>query len=213
MSKENYIDKNISPVANQGQHYIWYARYYNGKIIYEFDNDGDETLFDNIDKSNVEEFGLLGNGTRIHFNTFDGILYRCDADGVEHSINVFLMNGNTKIEFTDSRKIDYHNIIEYKQASFDLVTNNSQKKSICHINGYYIGHKGVFLSSDFKKFSYQLIYNINNSTNVSAAIIVKINSMSEDMEPTIHLVYDSKDINGIIHLEKNKSNQSFAVGI
>ena len=88
--------------------FMWICKYSDGKYVPEFEDKDTENSFLEIEKDNVDEIHLIGNGFHAMFNTKDGI---------------FIFNDNTKIDFNivpdggDKKSItgndDYHDIIQY----------------------------------------------------------------------------------------------------
>ena len=60
------------PVSHR--RYLWFSKYFNDSLFTEFENSGKENDFNDIDKENLKEFGLIGHGSKIWFNTDDGVL-------------------------------------------------------------------------------------------------------------------------------------------
>ena len=79
----NYLNQFMSP--DSSQMFAWYCIYgdeensedkqelYGPFSLVEIQNDGKEHEFSEIEKEKLSEFGLVGNGSRIYFNTKTGV--------------------------------------------------------------------------------------------------------------------------------------------
>lgn len=136
--------------------FMWICKYSDGTYVPEFEDKDKETSFLNIEKENVDEFHLIGNGFHAMFNTKDG---------------KFIFNDKTKIDFTliteDGKKTDitggsdYHDIIQYKGFFTDGVSNLENGANLqCHTCSFHIGWKKQF--------------NINEETNIFFKVILSV---------------------------------------
>lgn len=69
----NAIEMLRSPEHDQA--YIYFAEYFNGEILYEYDNDHNHLDFKDIVQSKVKYFGFIGNGIKVYWDIPAGILH------------------------------------------------------------------------------------------------------------------------------------------
>jgi hypothetical protein len=131
----NYIERLLSPEKDDGQVYIYYAQYFDGTILYEYDNDHNHLDFNSIDQDKVKYFGFIGNGMKIYWDIPAGILH---IGKREYMIKI--SSPNSILPIIGSKK----DLITFKMAHTDsLVCGGSIKKSDLGniIDGFYIGFK------------------------------------------------------------------------
>ena len=92
----------------------WYAKYYKGSIVDEFNDDGSDNDFRGIQKDIVKEFGLYGGGTNLWMETRDGVFHITSKKG-SHAIRLYLEDEDESIiKLTDRDDTIYSDIIQYK---------------------------------------------------------------------------------------------------
>ena len=127
----NTIENKRSPVFPE-QEYIWYGKRANGSFVYEYDDEKNEVMFDYLDKTDITEFGILGNGCTFSFDVESGKFY---INGNELAFNV--RTGEKEINTAGPK-----DLIEYKLAHTDgVVQGRCIRKYIRSIDGYFVGYK------------------------------------------------------------------------
>lgn len=166
------------------QKFIWYAIYEDDTFIKEYENNGKKHDPDEIKNSEVKEFGILGNGGRIYFNTKDGLIY--------HRPNMFISNitinyngkdynilNKDKSNIADG--VDYHNLTELKLGHSDASINPghvSSQKLRFTTDEIMIGYKGVLKEADINYEVYIILPIKGGRLRLSTSI----SSTSHDME-------------------------------
>lgn len=198
----DFIGENFSPIKDQL--FIWFAKYKNS-IITEFENDGKENRFDDIKKEDVEEFGILGNGGQIFYNTSEGIIKLTDRD-----INVVLLVNEKEIYLTGNKDVDYHDIITYKHAGYDLAISGTKGeiKGRPHIDEYHLGYKTKLNIEDIGSIGYKIIYTLPMTK--PSYLTVSLNSYDTDIEAKLSLRYLANNVTNDIILPKGV-NKSFQI--
>lgn len=118
----------------------WYARYYNDEVLEEFNEDGTDNSFFDIDKKNLKEFGLYGGFNRFWYDTRDGVFHIRNAKGIEYSIRAHLeREDQSLIKITDKEML-YNDIVQYKKFYADLELALG-KETPASPTEFYLGYK------------------------------------------------------------------------
>lgn len=167
----SYIENNMSPISNQL--FIWYTKREDGSIVYEYDDEKNGYSYDKeieSKKDSIEEFGLIGNGSKIFFNTKDGIITIGDRE-----IKIYVESGedgDVYLPITENKEdgVNYKNVIQYKQGTVDVVMDNNMKDVPMRTIGHYIGY-----DIKTKEFNAQVILNvpIGGTLNIKVTITLK----------------------------------------
>lgn len=167
----SYIENNMCPISNQL--FIWYAKREDGSIVYEYDDEQNGYSYDKeieSKKDSIEEFGLIGNGSKIFFNTKDGIITIGDRE-----IKIYVESGedgDIYLPITENKEygVNYKNVIQYKQGTVDVVMDNNMKDVPMRTIGHYIGY-----NIKTKEFNAQVILNvpIGGTLNIKVTITLK----------------------------------------
>lgn len=127
----------ISPVSDDGQSYIYYATYFDGTSIYEYDDNQKHFNFSDIDQKKVKYFGLIGNSIKAYWDISTGIFH---LGKEEYIINISDKNTGNIIPYIKTKK----DLITFKDAHTDAIcSGNSIKVSEMGniIDSYFIGFK------------------------------------------------------------------------
>ena len=161
----------MSPISNQL--FIWYAKREDGSTVYEYDDEKNGYSYDKeieSKKDSIEEFGLIGNGSKIFFNTKDGIITIGDRE-----IKIYVESGedgDIYLPITENKEdgVNYKNVIQYKQGTVDVVMDNNMKDVPMRTIGHYIGY-----DIKTKEFNAQVILNvpIGGTLNIKVTITLK----------------------------------------
>lgn len=167
----SYIENNMSPISNQL--FIWYAKREDGSIVYEYDDEKNGYSYDKeieSKKDSIEEFGLIGNGSKIFFNTKDGVITVGNKE-----IKIYVESGedgDVYLPITENKEdgVNYKNVIQYKQGTVDVVMDNNMKDVPMRTIGHYIGY-----DIKTKEFNAQVILNvpIGGTLNIKVTITLK----------------------------------------
>lgn len=133
MATTSLIEKLRSPEHDQA--YIYYAEYYDGTKLYEYDDNHVHTDFKDIDQSKVKYFGLIGNGMKIYWDIPTGILH------IGKKEFMIKLSSNASVLPMIGVKKD---LITFKMAHTDSVISGgviqkSEKGNV--IDAYFIGFK------------------------------------------------------------------------
>jgi hypothetical protein len=194
----------ISPIP--AQPFIWMVEYFLGGLA-EFDlESGVENSFQDIDKSKVIRFGLIGNNRKLYFEcvggTFNIAGRRIDIafetkDGERH-----MLTGNGSNYMND--------IITYKKAIADVPVGVGNKKVSTarsgvlesKIVGYYYGYKSQIKHGDIT-FQFKPIVSLPLSKPAFIAVNIVANT---DLEGRIIFIRNREEIesfNGMLVKDKN----------
>lgn len=136
------------------QKYIWVAEYEDGTGLKEFNDDGTENSFYDLDRSKLKRFGLMGGGKGYWLDCKSGVFY---VDKKEVCVRFIDSDGNI-YEFMRQNG-SYNDIIQYKSASTSLTMNGRVKDSI---ESYSIGWKAALI---FEKVTFLCKFILNVSAN------------------------------------------------
>lgn len=130
--------------------FMYYIIRNDGIFIPEYEDDGKETIFTDIDKKKVSTLGLIGRGVDFHFDTNDGIF----VDQMGYKYSLYLPTNNMHIK-SATRIPDlyngepYNDIIQYKGfISDDLSMADSNGNIQIYTNSYNIGWKRTVTDGD-----------------------------------------------------------------
>ena len=125
--------ENLRCPTYPNQEYIWFAEYNDSSKIYEIENDGKENPFDYIDKNNIKNFGLIGNGIKFEYNLETGIF------DISNKKFFILIENKDKIIDIEKQKKD---IITFKMAHTDgMIVGRKVTRYKRFIDGYFVGYK------------------------------------------------------------------------
>ena len=136
MATTQAIEKLMSPENDQC--YIYYAEYFDGTILYEYDNDHNHLDFNSIDQSKVKYFGFIGNGMKIYWDIQTCIFY---IRNKEYSVDVYSEDENISIPISTQKK----DLITFKLAHTDCLISGgatipkNERGNI--IDTFFIGFK------------------------------------------------------------------------
>ena len=112
LTSNDFLSHNLSPVPSQM--FVWFVNREDDTTCYEFTNEGVNNNYNKeVDerKEEIKEFGLIGNGSKIYFNTKDGIINIGDR-----KIKLFVESDediNVYLRLTENDEADYHNVVRY----------------------------------------------------------------------------------------------------
>lgn len=112
---EQAIEKLRSPEHDQV--YIYFAEYFDGTILYEYDNNHAHLNFQDIDQSKVKYFGFIGNGMKIYWDIPAGILH---IGKKEYMVKI--SSDTSILPITGSKK----GLITFKLAHTDSMINGGR---------------------------------------------------------------------------------------
>lgn len=108
-----YKDNMASPKATNGQPIVWFAKYFDNTLLEEFEEDGKENMFKNIDLGNLKEFGLYGGNVRMWFDTRDGMIHIFHPQ-IQIGLRFFIETTDHEMIKLCFRDDKYNDIIQYK---------------------------------------------------------------------------------------------------
>ena len=131
------ISNLTSPIS--WQPFIWYAKSFDDSLLTEFEDDKTENEFSDIDRVNLQEFGLMGRGAKLWFSTNDGILNIQDK-----RLEFYLEDEEQKLIKLSGRNEFYNDIIQFKQFAQVLTTNTKEGFGPLTIDAFHLGYKHSF---------------------------------------------------------------------
>ena len=127
------LEQLLSPASNDGQDYIYFVKYFNGKTLYEYDEDLNHFDFKDINQSQVKLFGLIGNGIKLYWDIPAGIFH---IGKNEYGIRI--SNGSLELPQYGITK----DLITFKMAHTDSIVSGGSTKSLGNIiDSYFVGFK------------------------------------------------------------------------
>ncbi|MFF2090190.1 hypothetical protein [Paenibacillus sp. NPDC058174] len=172
-----------SPVDTQD--FIWLAEYKDATFFPEISYDGvNENNFQDIDRTKLLRFGLIGMGMNMHFDVMSGIfniagrrieiLYQDNATGKQYNL-------------TGQPMVTYNDIIQFKNAEAIFNPSDNRGNLDSQITQYNFGYKQQLNIHDIN-FYFKAICGVPYGRNIYL---------------NLHLVADRAFNNGIIMIKKN----------
>lgn len=157
------IENFESPMTNR--RYIWFAKYFNDSVYPEFENNGKENDFSKIDRSNLKEFGLIGHGSKIWFNTDDGVLQILNPGQEESTtIGFYLTDEKDDLIKLTNRNDRYNDIIQYKFGGIYLDPRGVETTNDVSADQHFIGYK-TEIETEKGKIFFKLIFVLDLTGN------------------------------------------------
>ena len=155
LTSNDFLSHNLSPVPSQM--FVWFVNREDDTTCYEFTNEGVNNNYNKeVDerKEEIKEFGLIGNGSKIYFNTKDGVINIADR-----KIKLFVESDediNVYLRLTENDEADYHNVVQYKKVAFDYIPVPGVAQAIpSTVTNHFIGY-----SCETEHFSFQVILDV-----------------------------------------------------
>lgn len=203
MSNTAYTKKsllnNFSPMESLGQKFIWKATYDDGSIIYEFEQDGKENQYNDLDKNKINKFAIIGNGGEIWFSMSDGIIH---LDG-GRDLTISLEIDNKTYDITNLSKENYKSIEQYKKGECFFSTNEKVSKMTPY--EHYIGYSGerFLLGKDILYFT--VVFGLDTHGNPYTLKICLTCTNTYNGEAKLNVKYGGNSIQiNNIELKRNK---------
>ena len=207
----NMYSKAVVPDNPSKRVFGWYAKYYRGSIIDEFNDDGSDNDFRDIQKDLVKEFGLYGGGTNLWMETHDGVFHITSKKG-SHAIRLYLEDEvESIIKLTDRDDIIYSDIIQYKGFyTYASAPTGKEENKDKPLNGDMVTSKYIF--------GYKTTFEVNGGKlNFTARIIVDLEAKNITLALTFtpsfnfkgHLRcrFNDNPVDGTITLEAGKKKE------
>ena len=142
------IENYLSPVKDEGQVYIYFAKYFDGKEIYEYDNEGNHLRFQDVNQSHTKYFGLIGNGMKMYWDISTGIFHL--------GKNEYIIKISSDDEIVNYLGIN-KDLITFKNAHTDSMINGGTIQGVGSniIDAYFIGFK-----MNYKSLFIQILFGI-----------------------------------------------------
>ena len=145
-----------SPMTNR--RYIWFAKYFDDSFLYEFDNVGKEGDFTKVDKANLKEFGLIGHGSKIWYDSDDGVIRILNPGQSEPStVGFFITDENDELIKLTDRNDRYNDIIQYKFGGIWLDPRGTETTNDMSADQHFFGYKAEIETEKGKLF-FKLIF-------------------------------------------------------
>ena len=217
--------KTVVPDNPSKRVFGWYAKYFKGSkgtIVDEFNDDGSENDFRDIQKKDVKEFGLYGGGTNLWMETRDGVFHITSKKG-SHAIRLYLEDNNENIiKLTDRDDTYYDDLIQYK-GFYTYASAPSEENRGQQLNGdvvtskYIFGYKNTFTVKDFSHFSFEDCKWYEGTLNFMAKIIVDLEAKnitlalaftpSFNFKGHLRCRFNDNPVDGSITLEAGKKKE------
>ena len=157
-----------------------------------------ENSFNDIkDKSQVKELGILGNRGNVYIDTDTGIIHVGDRH-----VNIYFMYQGSRYDLTNNSSIDYHNIIERHEISYEFDLMKKKRQTLKgQVLGWTIGYEGIYHL--YNDIDYRVLYTLplGRPNFITLSLKPKI-----DMDLEIHLSYLANDDSKTVHLKKNEES-------
>lgn len=142
------IENYLSPVKDEGQVYIYFAKYFDGKEIYEYDNEENHLRFKDVDQSSTKYFGLIGNGMKMYWDISTGIFHL--------GKNEYIIKISSDDEIVNYLGIN-KDLITFKNAHTDSMINGGTIQDVGNniIDAYFVGFK-----MNYKSLFIQILFGI-----------------------------------------------------
>lgn len=204
----NFIAMQVSPLEDEGIKYIWYAKYKNGDVKYESDNQKNRTEFDSVykDRNDIKEFGLIGQSRKIYFLLKDGI-FRVNT---ANKNNLYIELDGKRIDITNNPKFVYSDFTARKYIHADVNLGQEVHNLIPEVGPIAVGYTtNIFYNNiNIKAEILYLVHNNHDEIKVSLtpnedvenSDLVLENEYMRDNRITINLQKDQKS-EFVINLE------------
>ena len=193
----------------------WYAKYYKGSIIDEFNDDGSENDFRDIQKALVKEFGLYGGGTNLWMETRDGVFHITSKKG-SHAVRLYLEDDDEAvIKLTDRDDTIYCDLIQYKGFyTYASAPTGKEEDKGKQLNGdvvtskYIFGYKTTFEVLEGKNegklsFTARLVIDLETK-NITLALSF---TPSFNFKGHLRCRFNDNPVDGTITLEAGKKKE------
>lgn len=203
------------PINPSKRVFGWYAKYYKKSVIDEFNDDGSENDFKDIQKENVKEFGLYGGGTNLWMETRDGVFHITSKKG-SNAIRLYLEDEDENvIKLTDRDDTSYRDIIQYKGFyTYASAPTGRKEDKGKQLNGDIVTSKYIF----GYKTAFEVLNDKNEGKlNFIAKLIIDLEARNITLSLTFtpsfnfkgHLRcrFDDSPIDGTITLETGKKKE------
>ena len=164
------------------QEFVWVGEYSNGEHLAEFDLETkEENSFRSLDKDKLIRFGLIGHKMKLFFES-NGIF---NLNGL--SVEVFYRVGEKVIPLTGNRKVNYQDIITYKDAESALHPRGGVLKT--RINQFNFGYK-TLIENEEANFNFKPIVKIpfNNPAHINFWLV-----SDQDLDGEFVIVRNGKE--------------------
>lgn len=152
------IEQFESPVSQR--RYIWFAKYYDNSILTEFEPGGKENEFKDIDKENIKEFGIIGENSKIWFDTGDGIIQLINPSSIINTFDFNIEDDKQQLIRITNRNFHYNDIIEYHKVHRDYDPRTKEQCDMVH-DGLHFGYKMEVDVPDKGKLYFQVLFKLN----------------------------------------------------
>ena len=193
----------------------WYAKYYKGSIIDEFNDDGSENDFRDIQKALVKEFGLYGGGTNLWMETRNGVFHITSKKG-SHAVRLYLEDDDEAvIKLTDRDDTIYCDLIQYKGFyTYASAPTGKEEDKGKQLNGdvvtskYIFGYKTTFEVLEGKNegklsFTARLVIDLE-AKNITLALSF---TPSFNFKGHLRCRFNDNPVDGTITLEAGKKKE------
>ena len=167
-----------------------------------------ETLYDRVDKDEIQELGLVGCGSRVYFNRDNGTFRLSDLK----TDVVLEIEGKKYILSGENKSVEYKRLHERHEMiySFSMAGGSSSGS----MAGMTVGYGGVVDNEDIK-FRFDVLYTIASRGDIHTLRLIIIPNKST--KATIRLLQESSTIKGInrtqeVDLDANQENE-FSISI
>ena len=145
-----------SPMTNR--RYIWFAKYFDDSCLYEFDNVGKEGDFTKVDKDSLKEFGIIGHGSKIWFNSDNGVIQILNpGQTVPSTIGFYLTDDKDELIRLTNRNDRYKDIIQYKFGGIWLDPRGAETTNDMSADQHFFGYK-TEIETEKGKLFFKLIF-------------------------------------------------------
>jgi len=146
------------------QKFMWFAKYNDGSIVYELEDDKENDFY-SIDKDKLKEFGLVSKDSKISFDIDNGI-FTVLGDTLDFSIDDIKISG---------RDEKYNHIIQYKELHRDFDINTKKSISENVIDAFHIGYEKNIKIDRYKSIIISVVCRVEVGKPIKLGFVIATN--------------------------------------
>lgn len=158
-----------------------------------------ESLYDNLDQSQVKELGIMGCGKRIYFDTNTGTFMRDDNTRVD----IYLVHNDKKYELSGRSDMNYSELFERHEMSFHFTLGN-QENVPGTMDGMTVGYPVSLELDDDIKLDVQVLYTVPTVGDHYVRLVFNTN---KDTSLTVHLLNGDEDLADTVDIISGDANE------
>ena len=201
---KSWKETNIVPEAVEDKErvFMYVAEYENGTIIPEYEDDGKETLFTEVEKDKVKTLSIIGRGSVPCVITTDTGIFKVFDNTFEYG----LLMGGERYNITSIIGEAYKDIIQYKGFITDgLESSHTGGATLkCHTTSFSIGWKKKIILDEERSVFFKAIFSI--VINKEIKLDVKL-TPNFNLDGTLVVTVNGEDKSCVVNIEKGTSKE------